>query len=129
MMPAMPATPRLRPPRGPGPHDQSGLSGVGSVIALGVGLVIVALLTLVGTGTFSSSSPGGGSSVLSNSRAEHQLQLCVEGRPSVYGDPPSPSQQAACTRQLAGQVGGGPTSPLLPASPTTRPTTPFPMPD
>ena len=106
-------------------HDDTGLSGLSSVIAIGVGLVIVALLTLVGAGTFSSSSSGGGSSVLSRSRAEQQLQLCVEGRPSVYGNPPGPSQQAACTRQLEGQIGGGPGATLPPTTTdATRPTFP-----
>jgi hypothetical protein len=104
-----------------GKAGEAGLSGVAGLIAVGLGLLLVALLTLVGTGTFSSGS-GGGSPLLGHSRAEEQLQLCVEGRPSVYGNPPSPSQQAACTRELAGQAAGdgGPgVSPPLPTTTTT----------
>jgi hypothetical protein len=108
------------PDRG-GKGGEAGLSGVAGLIAVGLGLLLVALLTLVGAGTFSSSS-GGGSPLLSHSRAEEQLQLCVEGRPSVYGNPPSSSQQAACTRELAGQVGGGGSPGLDLPLPTTTTT-------
>jgi hypothetical protein len=104
-----------------GGRDQAGLSGVAGMIVVGLSLVLVALLTLVGTGTFSS-GPGGGSPLLGHSQAEQQLQLCVEGRPSIYGNPPSASQQAACTRQLAGQVGGGGGPGITAPLPTTTTT-------
>jgi len=88
-------------------RDEAGLSGVVGVISIAVSLIVVLLLSLIGSGALSSKS-GGGSSVFSNSSAEKQLQLCVEGRPSSYGDPPSPAVQAECTRELAAQIGGAP---------------------
>ena len=86
--------------------DESGLSTVSLVVIL-ISMALVLLLTLLGTGTFSTPSSGRGPSIVSNSTSEEQLKLCVEGRPSTYGNPPTPMQQAACTRQLAGQVAGG----------------------
>ena len=64
---------------------------------------------------FGGGTAPGGSSIISNSPAETQLKLCSEGRPSSYGDPPTPAQQAKCLDQLAGQIGGGGAS--LPGSP------------
>lgn len=112
---------------GPAGCDETGLSGVAGLVAIAASMVLVLLLALFSAGTFSSSSSNGGSSVLSSSRSEQQLQLCVEGRPSIYGNPPSQAQQAACTRQLAGQLGGvpGETSPL-PGPSTTSPTFGYP---
>jgi hypothetical protein len=57
--------------------------------------------TATGTGAIGQSP-----SILSRSRAEQQIQLCVEGRDSSYGDPPSSAQQAQCVRDLAGQISG-----------------------
>jgi hypothetical protein len=88
--------------------DETGVSGLVGIIAIGVSLALVLLLTLLGTGTFSSSGSGGGPAVFSNSSSEQQLKLCVEGRPSTYGNPPTSLQQATCTRDLAGQLGGAP---------------------
>lgn len=108
------------------PYDE-GLSSMMSIVAIALGMVVVLLLSLFSAGAFSSSSSNGGSSVLSNSRTEQQLQLCVEGRPSIYGNPPSQAQQAACTRELAGQLGGAPvdTAPV-PEPSTTTPTFGYP---
>jgi hypothetical protein len=83
---------------------------------MAVSLLIVVALLLFGLHQFSgptsssSTGAGGGSasgpSILSRSSGENQIKLCAEGRPSSYGDPPSPLQQAKCDRELAGQIAG-----------------------
>lgn len=97
-------------------RDQGGFTtGVG-LVAVTVGMLIVALLLAISLHAFGGGGTSGGStSILSNSSAEAQLKLCSEGRDSTYGDPPSPAQQAKCLDQLAGQIGGGGAS--LPGSP------------
>jgi hypothetical protein len=98
--------------------NDEGLSSVG-VIAVVASLALVLVLTLMSTGAFTSSGPkeAGTTSVLSNSGSEQQLKLCVEGRHSSYGDPPSMAQQAACTRTLEGQLAGaaGQSAPRVPS--------------
>jgi len=96
-------------------RGESGLSSGGGLVAIVAGLVLVAVLLLVGMNAFGGSGGGHGSSILSSSTAESQLKLCSEGRDSTYGDPPSQAQQAKCLDQLAGQIAGGAAS--LPGSP------------
>jgi hypothetical protein len=90
---------------------EKGLSSIG-LISMMLGLLLMAVLLLYGTNEFSGGSSSGGNgtgsshSMLSNSNVETQLKLCVEGRDSTYGSPPSPAQQASCIRQLLGQVAG-----------------------
>jgi len=87
--------------------DEGGFTtGIG-LMAVTIGMVIVALLLVISLHAFGGGSKTGGSSILSNSSAETQLKLCSEGRDSSYGNPPSPAQQAKCLDQLAGQIGGG----------------------
>jgi hypothetical protein len=92
-------------------RGEKGLSSIG-LISMMLGLFLMAVLLLYGMNEFGASSSSGGSgagsghSILSNSNAETQLKLCVEGRDSTYGSPPSPAQQASCIRQLLGQVTG-----------------------
>jgi hypothetical protein len=88
-------------------------SGVG-LLAMAFGLIVMAVLILVGFNTFAgggSSGTGGTTSnslsIVSHSSAESQIKLCAEGRDSSYGDPPSPTQQGKCASQLAGQISGG----------------------
>ncbi len=95
--------------------------GAGAIISIAASLVILLLVLLIGlhyenvVGT--TSKPG----IASHSKSEEQLQLCVEGKPSVYGNPPSAEQQSICDRYLAGQAGGVGGVPPVPA--TTAPTT------
>jgi hypothetical protein len=74
-------------------------------------LAIVAVLTLTSLDVFdsggSSNANSNSPSLFSNNKAEQQLQLCVEGRDSTYGSPPSPAIQAKCVSQLASQAAGG----------------------
>ncbi len=100
-------------------RPENGFStGVG-LVAGAVGLLIVAVLLLFSMNEFggagSPSAGGGGtsagSSLFSRSSAESQIKLCAEGRASTYGDPPSSAQQAACVRQLLGQISGGTSAP------------------
>ena len=92
-------------------RGEKGLSSIG-LISMMLGLLLMAVLLLYGTNEFSGGSSSGGNgtgsshSMLSNSNVETQLKLCAEGRDSTYGSPPSPAQQASCTRQLLGQVAG-----------------------
>ncbi len=94
-----------------------GLSSTAGLIAVALSLLLVLILTLVGLGTFSGGSGSGSTGILSNSKAEQQIQLCAEGRDSSYGDPPSQAQQAACVNEIADQAGGGGAGP--PIVPTT----------
>ena len=99
-----------------------GLSAGLSLIGIAVSLLLVLVLGLLASGAFSSSGSNGTPSVMSTSSAEEQLKLCVEGRPSTYGDPPTQAQQAACTQQLAAQIGGAPLdTATLPTSTSTIP--------
>jgi hypothetical protein len=100
---------------------EAGFSAVVSILAIGASLVVVLLLVVLSAG--SSSKSGSAPSVLSNSRAEEQLQLCVEGRPSTYGNPPSQQQQADCTRELEGQLGGAPVDGVPAGQPSGATTT------
>ena len=86
---------------------ESGLStGIG-LVAMVVGLALVAVVMLLGFNTFSGTGSNASTpSILSNSPQESQLKLCSEGRNSTYGNPPTSTQQAACIHQLLGQVGG-----------------------
>ena len=73
-----------------------------------------------GSGTGTGAGAAGGSSsgtpsILSPSSAEHQIQLCSEGRDSTYGDPPTAAQQATCIHQLLGGISGA--DPSDPATP------------
>jgi hypothetical protein len=97
--------------------DQSGFSSTAGLVAMGVSLFLVTLLLVFSLNGFSGSSggsgsPGGGGgasatpSILSHSSAETQIKLCSEGRDSTYGDPPTPTQQSQCVRQLLGGIGG-----------------------
>jgi len=95
-----------RTPRG---RDERGLSSGVSLVALMAGLVIVAILVLMSANVFGGGAGPkgtGATSILSTSSAETQLKLCSEGRDSTYGDPPTPTQQAACLRRLAGEITG-----------------------
>jgi hypothetical protein len=110
-------------------RGESGLSGVAGIVIIGVSLVVVLVLVLVGSGALSGSGSGGAApAVFSQSHNEEQLKLCVEGRPSSYGNPPSQTQQAACTRELAAQLVGGsggvPTAPTPSGSGVTTTTLP-----
>ena len=88
-------------------RGESGLSAGVGLVAMTIGLALVAVLFLLGTNVFGGATAPGTSSVISTSSAETQLKLCAEGRPSSYGDPPTQAQQAKCLDQLAGQLGGG----------------------
>jgi hypothetical protein len=93
-----------------------GFSTGGGLIAMAVGLVLMAALLLFGLGAFGGSGTGSGApsanpSILSRSPAETQIKLCAEGRDSSYGNPPSPGQQAQCVSELAGEISGGAGSP------------------
>jgi hypothetical protein len=112
---------------GRGRNDEVGLSGVVGLVGIVVSLALVLVLTLLSAGAFSSSKGGGSPSVFSNSSTEQQLKLCVEGRPSSYGNPPSQAQQAACTSELAGQLGGAPVESVPPSTVgSTSPTFTYP---
>ena len=108
--------PLLHTSDGRGRSGEVGLSGVVGLVSIVASLAIVLVLTLLSVGAFSSSKGGGAPSVLSNSSTEQQLKLCVEGRPSSYGNPPSQAQQAACTSELAAQLGGGPVDSMPPST-------------
>jgi hypothetical protein len=97
-----------------------GLSSTTGLIAVAVSLLLTLTLTLLSLGTFSGSSGSGTTAIVSNSTAEHQVQLCAEGRDSSYGDPPSQAQQAACDSEIADQAGGGgsTSAPLVPTTTT-----------
>lgn len=95
---------------------QSGFSSSVGLVAMAGGMIVVAVLLVMSLNVFGGggASPGGGAaanpSILSRSSAETQIKLCVEGRNSTYGDPPSSAQQAKCVRDLLGEVAaGGPT--------------------
>jgi hypothetical protein len=96
-------------------RGDNGLSSGAGLVAIAAGLVLVAVLLVVGMNAFGGSGGAHGSSILSSSTAESQLKLCSEGRDSTYGNPPSQVQQAKCLDQLAGQIAGGGAS--LPGSP------------
>jgi hypothetical protein len=96
-------------------RDDSGFSSGVGLVAMAVGLLVVALLLVFSMNVFDSGSGSGavggggasaGSSIFSQSSAESQVKLCAEGRDSSYGDPPSSAQQSICVRDLLGQVGG-----------------------
>jgi len=91
------------------PRD-GGFSTAVGLLSMAAGLVVVALLLVVSTTVFggSSSSPGNANrpSLLSRSSAETQIELCAEGRPSTYGNPPAPAVRALCVRKILGQAGG-----------------------
>jgi hypothetical protein len=95
--------------------DETGLSSSAGLVGMGVGLLLVAVLLLLSLNVFSAGGGGGPAgggasgapSILSRSHAESQIKLCSEGRASSYGDPPTPTQQAACIHDLLGQVAGG----------------------
>ncbi|HXX90453.1 MAG TPA: hypothetical protein VEI83_09550 [Acidimicrobiales bacterium] len=85
-----------------------------SLIAIAGALVVVAILLMTSLNPFAGGTAAGGrssGSILSQSPAENQIKLCAEGRASTYGDPPTQAQQAWCTQQLAGQIGGVPAVP------------------
>ena len=89
--------------------SKSKFSTGGGLIAVVVGLLLVAVLLLLGMSAFGGSGTGGSASsanpsILSRSSAETQIKLCAEGRDSSYGNPPSPAQQATCVSELAGQI-------------------------
>ncbi|MGH9018049.1 MAG: hypothetical protein ACRDY1_09925 [Acidimicrobiales bacterium] len=94
-------------------HD--GASATIGLVALAVGLLILAGLVVLGTPGFgagddASVSGGGGpaavSPILSRSKAETEIRRCAEGRASTYGDPPTPAQQAHCVRDLLAGISG-----------------------
>jgi hypothetical protein len=96
-----------------------GLSSTVGLIAIAVSLLVALILTVISLGAFSGGSGSVSSGILSNSKAEHQTQLCAEGRDSSYGDPPSQAQQAACLDEIAHQAGGGGGSaPIVPTTTT-----------
>ena len=98
---------------------QSGFSSGVGLVAMAVGLLLVAVLLLFSMNEFSSGgggAAGGGASgtpsILSTSKAQSQIKLCSEGRESTYGNPPSSAQQARCVRMLLGEIAGsGSTTP------------------
>jgi hypothetical protein len=92
---------------------QSGFSSGVGLVAMAMGLLLVAVLLLFSMNEFSSGNggvAGGGASgtrsILSTSKAQSQIKLCSEGRDSNYGDPPSAGQQAKCVRMLLGEIAG-----------------------
>jgi len=105
---------RWRPERA----NEQGLSSTASLIAITMSLLVVLILTLLDIGTFSGGSGSGTTGILSKSTAEQQIQLCVEGRNSSYGDPPSQAQQAACANEIAAQAGGRAGAPIVPTTTT-----------
>jgi hypothetical protein len=89
-------------------------TGVG-LVAMALGLLVVAVLLLFSLNEFGGSSAvtgagggGGGASgspsILSRSSAEAQIKLCAEGRDSSYGSPPSAAQRAKCVRRLLAEI-------------------------
>lgn len=90
-------------------------------------MALVLFLTLLSSGTLSSSKSAGSPSIVSSSSSEQQLKLCVEGRASTYGDPPSQAQQAACTKTLADQIAGSgsESAPHVPSGPAGITSTTF----
>ena len=95
-------------------RDASGFTTGASLIAMVAGMVILVALLLLAVHPFGGSTTTNGSSsgsLLSQSSAENQIKLCAEGRDSTYGNPPTPSQQAWCVRQLATQAAGIPAIP------------------
>jgi hypothetical protein len=92
-------------------RDEGGFASGLGLVAMALGLLLVAILVLISFQTFGGTAGGhdptsNDSSILSHSSEESQLKLCVEGRDSSYGNPPSPAQQGKCASQLAGQVSG-----------------------
>jgi len=100
-------------------RGEDGFSTGTSLLAMAIGLGLVAILLLINLIGFGGTTGHGGTSnnpsVLSHSTAENQIKLCVEGRASSYGNPPSPAQQSKCMNQLAGQISGDGSS--LPGGP------------
>jgi hypothetical protein len=107
-------------------RNQSGFSSTVGLVAMAVSLLLVAVILVfslngfgLGNGASSGTGAGGGSSgtpsILSPSSAEHQIQLCSEGRDSTYGDPPSAAQQATCIHKLLGGISG--VAPSVPGTP------------
>src|ERR1700722_4336687 len=104
------------------PRDERGYSTGTGLVAMVAGLVIVVVVLMFAVGSFSGGDGSAGSgastgtpSILSPSSAETQIKLCSEGRPSSYGNPPTNAQQAACIRDLIGEVSGsGGSSPTSP---------------
>jgi hypothetical protein len=107
-------------------RNQSGLSSTVGLVAMAVSLLLVAVVLVfslngfgLGSGASSGGGAGGGSSgtpsILSPSPAEHQIQLCSEGRDSTYGNPPSSAQQATCIHELLGGISG--VAPTVPGTP------------
>ncbi|HXQ59434.1 MAG TPA: hypothetical protein VN799_05025 [Acidimicrobiales bacterium] len=91
-------------------HDgEGGLSTTIGLVAMAVGMGVLAVLLLIGMGTFTggAGAPSAQSSIFSRSTTESQIKLCAEGRNSSYGDPPTPAQQAKCLNELAGQIAPG----------------------
>jgi hypothetical protein len=99
---------------------EDGFSTGTSLVAAAAGMLLVALLTLLGMNQFGGASGSGATagkpSILSQSSAEQQIKLCAEGRDSSYGDPPSSAQQATCVRDLLGEISGT-TGSSLPGAP------------
>jgi hypothetical protein len=110
-------------------RNQSGLSSTVGLVAMAVSLLLVAVILVFslngfglgsGAGMGAGAGAAGGSasgtpSILSHSSAEHQIQLCSEGRDSTYGDPPSAAQQATCIHELLGGISG--VAPSVPGTP------------
>ncbi|HYA68857.1 MAG TPA: hypothetical protein VED63_09005 [Acidimicrobiales bacterium] len=92
--------------------SERGLATGFGLVAMAITLGVMAILLLIGFGTFGSGSAGSGGtgpakvSIISQSSAEAQIKLCAEGRDSIYGNPPSPAQQSKCLTELAGQISG-----------------------
>ncbi len=95
--------------------------GTGTVISIAAALVILLLVLLVGLHYENVAGTPKKPGLASHSQSEEQLQLCVEGRPSGYGDPPSAAEQSICDRYLAGQAAGDDGAPPVPS--TTAPQT------
>jgi hypothetical protein len=90
-------------------RGEGGFSTTVGLVAMAVGMGVLAVLLLIGMGTFTggAGAPSAQSSILSRSTTESQIKLCAEGRSSSYGDPPTAAQQAKCLNELAGQISPG----------------------
>jgi hypothetical protein len=70
-------------------------------------MLVLGAIVVLSLATFGGGKTGKPGLLSNKSRAEQQLKLCVEGRPSVYGNPPTAAQQSVCTKALLNQAGGG----------------------